>query len=209
MRLLRALVRIFFTHFYTRLAWTYDAVAWLVSLGRWQDWVFSAAPAAELDPVLEVGFGPGHLLSALLDQGRAAFGAEASRQMTRIAARRLRRRQHPLHIVQAQAQALPFAAGAFGSVISTFPTEYVLAPTTPSEWWRVLQPGGRLAILPMAEIVGQRVLERLAAWLFRVTGQSGELPAQWERPFQQAGFRIERQELEVRNSRVIRIVGQR
>lgn len=209
MRLLRAFLRTFFTHFYTTLAWSYDIVAWVVSVGKWNDWVLSAAPAATLDPVLEVGHGPGHLLRALAQAGRPIFGVDASRQMTRIAHRRLRRAEQPLRLAQARAEALPFPQGAFGSVVSTFPTEYILSHGTAADLWRVLRPGGRLVILPMAQIVGGKLLERLAGWLFRITGQSQDYAARWEQPYQEAGFELQREELDVRNSRVIRIVGER
>lgn len=209
MRLLRAFLQLFFTHFYTTLAWSYDLVAWAVSVGKWNDWVLSAAPAVELDPVLELGHGPGHLLRALAEIGRPVFGVDASRQMTRIARRRLQLAGRPLRLAQARAEALPFPPAAFGSVVSTFPTEYILSAATASELWRALRPGGRLVILPMAEIIGGRLLERLAGWLFRITGQSQDFAARWEQPYREAGFRLQREELDVRNSRVIRIVGQR
>lgn len=209
MSLLRAFVRFFFTHFYTTLAWSYDLVAWLVSLGKWNDWVRSAIPAQGLDPVLELGYGTGHLQLALNRGGRLAFGVDASRQMSRISGRRLRRNGFPLHLVQARAEALPFPGGSFGAVVSTFPTEYIVMPATLSEAGRSLRPGGQFTIVPMAEIVGHRLLERAAAWLFRVTGQSGELPPIWEQPFHEAGFDTQRDELTVRNSRLIRVVARR
>ncbi len=209
MRLLRAFLRTFFTHFYTTLAWSYDLVAWLVSVGKWNDWVRAAIPQDGLDPVLELGYGTGHLQLALSRQRRPVFGADASRQMGRIAGRRLRRDGYPMRLVQARAGALPFSGGHFAAVVSTFPTEYILEPTTLAEAWRCLRPGGQFTILPMAEIVGHRLIERAAAWLFRVTGQSGELPSVWEKPLHAAGFDTLRDELMVRNSRVIRVVGRR
>jgi len=208
-RLLRAFLRFFFTHFYTGLAWSYDAVAWLVSVGKWNDWVFSALPLAERDPVLELGHGTGHLLARAAALGRQAYGVDASPQMGRIARRRLRRRGHPVQLVRARAQALPFQGGIFGTVISTFPTEYIADPATTSEARRTLIDGGRLIVLPLAEIEGRSLPERMASWLFRVTGQSGDLPLAWEEHFRAAGLQPRREDAHLRNSRVVRLIGQR
>lgn len=209
MRPLRAFVRFFFTHFYTSLAWSYDIVAWLVSIGRWNDWVRSALPLAQDDPVLELGHGTGHLLAALSEQDRPAFGIDASRQMGRIARRRLQHAGQRVRLVRARAQALPFPAGTYGSVISTFPTEYIALPQSLAEARRVLRPGGRLVVLPLAEIQGRSLPDRFAAWLFRVTGQSGQLPENWEAPFEAAGFSTERHDLRLRHSSVVRLVAGR
>ena len=43
---MRKLLRFFFHHFYHNFAWTYDFVAALVSVGRWNEWVFAALYAA-------------------------------------------------------------------------------------------------------------------------------------------------------------------
>lgn len=208
MKLLGRLLRLFFTHFYTTLAWSYDAVAWLVSLGKWNDWVRGAIPSLKRDPVLELGHGTGHLLVEL-NRRRQVFGLDASRQMGRIAARRLQRAGHPLRLVRAKAEALPFASSSFGSIVSTFPTEYILLPGTLSQAWRVLEPGGDMVVLPMAETLGRSPLDRFARWLFRTTGQSGELTDAWLQPFQATGFEAQRDELRVRNSRVVRVIGRR
>ena len=39
MKLIAHLLRIFFHLLYHPFAWTYDFIAWAVSLGRWKDWV--------------------------------------------------------------------------------------------------------------------------------------------------------------------------
>ena len=57
-----ALVRFGFRLLYNELAFTYDTVSWVVSLGAWRCWVDAAL--AHLDgqsPVLELAHGPGNL----------------------------------------------------------------------------------------------------------------------------------------------------
>lgn len=41
---------------------------------------------------------------------------------------------------------MPFADGAFDTIVSTFPAPYILAEATLGECARVLRPGGRLVI---------------------------------------------------------------
>ncbi len=188
------LLRFFFHHFYHGLAWTYDLVAAIVSLGRWNQWVRSILPYIEGPRVLELGHGPGHLQLALHKQGIASTGLDESRQMGRQASRRLRRQGQIPRLVRAWSQALPFV-GNFDTVVATFPSEYIVDPGTLAEAWRVLRPGGRLVVLPGAWIGGKSLLEAFARWLFKVTGEAEEIGEPlWNRfkiPFERAGFQVE------------------
>lgn len=204
MRFLGFLLRTFFNHFYTTLAWSYDAVAYGVSMGQWNRWVRTGASAVNQDPVLEIGHGPGHLLRELGGRNTRVVGLDASRQMTRMARRRTIDLAPRVSIVQARAQKLPFATESFGSVVATFPTEYILDPETVAQVHRTLRTNGELIIVPVAEIHGRTVLDRFAAWLFRVTGQSGEIPEAWIQPFARGGFRVRRQQLDLGRSTVTR-----
>jgi len=203
-RLLRAGLRWFFLHFYTSLAWTYDAIAYLVSVGQWNAWVFSAQQAVTGFPVLEIGHGPGHLLVEL---GERAIGADPSRQMSRIAQRRLRRAGIQPRLVRARSQELPFRSASLGCLVSTFPAEYILEPASIREAWRVLRAGARLVIVAMAEIRSRRPLDRLASWLFRITGQSGEILPEWTEPLVRIGFSVLRVDVPVSNANVVQIIG--
>ena len=203
MRVLRAGLRLFFLHFYTSLAWTYDAIAYLVSVGQWKAWVLSAEQAVTGDPVLEIGHGPGHLLVKL---GPRAIGLDPSRQMSRLALRKLRRSGMKPRLVRARSQALPFRSASMGCVVSTFPAEYILEPRSIQEAWRVLQVGARLVIVAMSEIRGRGGLDRLANWLFRVTGQSGEILPEWTEAFVQVGFEVHRVDVPVLRSNVVQII---
>lgn len=191
MRLIVFLLRPIYYLLYHQFAWTYDFVAAVVSLGRWQDWVQAALPYVS-GRVLELGFGPGHLQISLNEKKLPAFGLDESRQMAHQACRRLRKQGAISRLSCGYAQQLPFAAGVFDSVVATFPAEYIFDPQTLKEISRVLVPAGRLVILPMAWITGTRPLERLAAWLFRVSGEApgkpGPVSAALRDQFARAGF---------------------
>jgi ubiquinone/menaquinone biosynthesis C-methylase UbiE len=199
-------LRVFFAWLYHGLAWTYDGVAAIVSLGMWQDWVFSVIPFLEGPRVLELGHGPGHLQAALLSRGLRVYGLDESRQMGRQAYQRARWKGLSPALSRGLAQQMPFAAGAFQQVTATFPSEYILDERTFREIWRVLAPGGQVVILPLAWITGKGLLERAAAWLFRATGQA---PAWNERaldPVRRAGFEPRVERINLKSSQVLIII---
>ncbi|MDQ7029970.1 MAG: class I SAM-dependent methyltransferase [Ardenticatenia bacterium] len=133
----------FFDRLYTDLAPGYDLVAWLASGGLWYRWVDVAARFLAGDPVLEVGFGRGRLAVRLAHMGRTVVGLDRSPQMVMATRRLALRAGAPLHLVQGSGDALPFGTATFGTLITTFPAPYVLAPQTQAEFARVLKPGGR------------------------------------------------------------------
>jgi len=213
MRLILLLLRPFFYLLYHQFAWTYDFVAWVVSLGRWQEWVSAVLPYVQGPRVLELGFGPGHLQAMLDEKGLQAFGLDESRFMSRQARRNLHKNNYPSRLSIGYAQEAPFAAGTFQTVVATFPSEYIYDPQTLAEIHRVLAPAGRAVILPLAWITGNLPLERLAAWLFRVTrqvsGEPGQLhPAVRER-FTRAGFEARGEAIRQRGSLLLVIVAEK
>jgi ubiquinone/menaquinone biosynthesis C-methylase UbiE len=188
-----ALVRFGFRLLYQELAWTYNLVSWIVSLGEWRSWQLAALPFIQGPRVLEVGHGPGHMLLALQNGRYQVTGLDLSPQMGRLAQRRT---QRTVPLVRGAVQTLPFAPASFDTVLATFPTDYIIAPETLASIHRVLTSNGRLVIVPEGHLTGGRTLHRLIAWLFVITGQqaSTETPANhpdtawytlWE-PFQQA-----------------------
>lgn len=156
---------------YHDLSWTYDAVSHGVSLGHWRAWRQAALPFLSGPCVLELGFGPGHLQVELAGQGFDAAGLDASPQMARQARRRLTRAGLPAALVNGRAQHLPFPDGSFTSVVATFPTPYIADPATLAEVRRVLTPGGRLVIVPEAQLSGGGPLRRAIDAAYRLTGQ--------------------------------------
>jgi ubiquinone/menaquinone biosynthesis C-methylase UbiE len=185
MRLIASFLRWFLRHLYHGLAWAYDLVAWLVSLGAWTDWVKSAHRYVEGRRVLELGPGTGRLQAALFEGGLSPFGLDESSQMLGRVRRRLRRSNRPAALTRGLAQSLPFADGCFDSVISTFPTEYILDARTVHSIWRTLKPGGLLVVVPW----GIRIETR---WLFELTRQGPSMGAGGlAEALRRAGFQVE------------------
>jgi ubiquinone/menaquinone biosynthesis C-methylase UbiE len=165
-------LRVFFSLLYHQFAWAYDWVADVVSLGMWKGWIFTILPSLASSNVLELGPGSGHLMLAMRDKFDQAFGIEASPEMARIAARRLKKKGHNPKLVIGESQHLPYGNESFQQIVTTFPSEYIKEGSTHEEIWRVLQNPGELLILPAAWINGESLIERFAAWLFRVTAQT-------------------------------------
>ncbi len=201
-------MRFFFYHFYHASAWTYDFVAAVVSIGRWKDWIQTVIPFIAGTHILEIGHGPGHLQRILRTRGLLAVGLDESRQMGFLAKRNT---GGSARLTRGLAQALPFPSQMFDSVVSTFPSEYIFDPRTLSDVFRVLRNGGRFIILPVAWITGRAFLDRLAAWLFRVTGETpanvmdiiGERTVQ---PLEKAGFKVETEQIEIASSVVLIVI---
>jgi len=64
-----------------------------------------------------------------------------------------------------------------------------------------------MVVVAMAEIRSRRLLDRLASWLFRVTGQSGEIPPEWTEPLVRIGFNIRRVDVAVSRANVVQFIG--
>jgi ubiquinone/menaquinone biosynthesis C-methylase UbiE len=167
----RRFVQFGFRLLYHELAFTYDAVAWLVSLGQWQAWGRTALDRVRGPRVLEIGHGPGHLLIALARSGREPIGIDLSPQMGRLAQQHMRRAGVQVPQVRCRVQALPFRAGAFDSVVSTFPTDYIADEATLREVQRVTNERGRLIVVFGAQLIGREPSKVLIEWLYRLTGQ--------------------------------------
>ena len=193
-KILAGILRVFFRLFYHQFAWTYDFVAAAVSLGQWKDWVMTTLPYLEGPRVLELGFGPGHLQSALTLRRVPAFGVDASPQMARLSRRRLKRENQAYHLANAYAQKLPFPNESFHQIVATFPPEFILTDDTLQEVKRALTPGGTLVVLPNAWITGKKLFEKTAAWLFDITDQAPTWDDRILDYFSKAGFqpRVER-----------------
>lgn len=135
---------------YKELAWAYDPISRFVSAGRWDAWRWLALDYVAGPRVLEVGFGTGELLLALRCAGIEAVGVDASREMHRVAARKLRDRGVTAPRLLASAFTLPFVSGSFDTVVSTFPAGFILQVEALRELARVLRPDGRLVIVGLA-----------------------------------------------------------
>jgi ubiquinone/menaquinone biosynthesis C-methylase UbiE len=199
---------VFFNALYHPMAWTYDWVAAIVSLGKWKTWVMCVLPDLPGPIILELGHGPGHLQVALARRKITAFGLDQSRQMGRLAKRKLRSLYSQSRLVNGMAQDLPFRDQSFNQVVSTFPTPYIVEPNTLEEIFRVLVPGGTLIVVPTAWITGRSLGDRIAAIIFHLLGQAPEWKDSARQPFQEAGFTttIERRTLPSSEILVIKAV---
>jgi ubiquinone/menaquinone biosynthesis C-methylase UbiE len=194
---------------YNELAWIYDPVSWLVSLGRWRRW--QQTVLARLPPagrVLEVGFGPGHLLRDLASAGHQTVGLELSQAMLRLAGRRLRREGLDVALCRGAAGALPFAGSAFDAVVLTFPTPFVYDPAWLGQLPGVLKSGGSLIVVEMASLHGDHPLERGLEALYRVTGQRGPAPELPEL-LEEIGLTASREHISVDDSTVVLVLAKK
>lgn len=171
----RRAVRFGFRLLYNEMAWAYDVVSWLVSLGEWHKWQEAALPFVLGERVLEVAHGPGHMLLALARDGHRVTGVDTSAAMGHLAKRRARRTKRAIPLVRSQAQMLPFRADAFDTVFCTFPTDFIAEKETMEAIHRVLSAGGRYLIVPEGHLTGDGPVERLIAWLFKITGQRDDV----------------------------------
>ncbi len=207
--LIQRFLTIFFRYLYTHLAIFYDAVAWTSSMGQWRQWQSAAIIDFKEGAILELGHGPGHVQLDLHQSFHTTYGLDLSAQMTKIARRRLRKAGYPMNIVRGKAQVLPFASQSFRSVVSTFPSEYIVDGETLREIWRVLSPDGILIIVGVIEITGKSLPDRFARWLYNTTGQSGAIPHNWEQYFYDHGFDPRLEEVKMQRSRVSRVIARR
>jgi ubiquinone/menaquinone biosynthesis C-methylase UbiE len=214
----RRFLRFGFRLLYRELAWTYDAVSWLVSLGAWRSWQLAAVPFVQGPRVLELAHGPGHLLLALHRAGFTVIGLDVSALMGRLAARRLGRNRTDVPLVRGRAQGLPFADEAFDTIVATFPAEFIAQPDTIASLHRCLGAGGRVVIVPEAQLTRGGLLARLIELLYAITGQrqapaDGQPPSRlWSEAWQRygaAGFRLEYRPVELAGSRVFVIIATR
>lgn len=186
-----ALVRFGFRLLYNELAFTYDTVSKIVSLGQWHDWQraalrhLKAPPGA---PILELAHGTGQFLIDLRAAGCQTFSIDVSPAMGRIARRKLYHWGYCPRLVRARAQALPFPDQRFAAVVSTFPTEFIVEPATLAEAHRVLKPGGRLVVVVNGLLTAHSAATNTLEFAYRITGQRGPWPVDVEQRLTAAGF---------------------
>jgi ubiquinone/menaquinone biosynthesis C-methylase UbiE len=170
------LVRSAFWVLYNPMAWTYDWVSKVVSLGHWRGWQRTALPELCGKQVLELAFGTGDMLLDLHAAQYRVIGLDLSPTMVRIAQQKLS--YHGVHVplARGRTQQLPFADASFDSVLSTFPAEFIAAPDTLREIARILRPGGRAVVVVLAQLLPNGLWARFLEWLYAITGQRGPLP---------------------------------
>ncbi len=184
---------------YNELAWAYDLVSWLVSLGHWAAWRRVALEYVAGHRVLEIGFGTGELLAEAASRGLEIYGLERSAAMHRVTASKLARRGITLPRVRALAQAMPFASGCFDTIVSTFPARYILDPATTEEVARLLRPpgpaedtGGRFVIVGLCCEFKSSLLRLALRFIFGETGSpaTDRVLTLYKRQATSAGLRV-------------------
>jgi ubiquinone/menaquinone biosynthesis C-methylase UbiE len=167
------LVAFGFRLLYNEMAFTYDAVSWVVSLGDWRAWQFAALNFLPSAParVLELAHGTGHLQKRLLEEGFCTVGLDVSRSMSQITAERIEQHNLPMRLVLGRGQALPFASSTFDAVVCTFPTQFIFESDTLHECRRVLRAEGVLVVVLNGVLTRRGVVERLIDRAYAATGQ--------------------------------------
>jgi demethylmenaquinone methyltransferase / 2-methoxy-6-polyprenyl-1,4-benzoquinol methylase len=187
------------------LAASYDRMGRLLGLGqdgRWRAAMVEAVQASSSERVLDVATGTGLVAEALVRRyGCTVLALDQSAPMLGAAAERLAQDRllgARVSLIEAQAQALPFADAAFDHLTFTYLLRYVEdAATTIAELVRVVKPGGRIASLefgvPSAQPwralwhlyarYGLPVLGRLGSREWAATGHflAHSIPALYER----------------------------
>jgi ubiquinone/menaquinone biosynthesis C-methylase UbiE len=204
-----SVLRFFFTQLYTTLAWSYDIIAWIVSLGQWDGWTRVIVPTVEQKPILELGFGPGHLQTLLSEKGNVCFGVDPSGQMCKISKRNIQAEKLPVRLIRARAQQLPIRTHSIGALIATFPTDYIFDRSTIEEAWRVLKQSGTLSTILMAEPTGSTFIDRFARWIFLFTGETKALDPDWLKPFRAVGFNAQFETVHLVRSSVKMIIARK
>jgi SAM-dependent methyltransferase len=178
-----------------QIPWLYDgymAVSERLGLLRWRRWLAAGA----FGRTLEVGCGTGRNLPLYTTQ---VIGIEPSAE----AIRKARKRAPRVPLVIGSAEALPFRAGAFETVVSSLVFCSVPDPMRGlSEARRVLRPEGRLRMMEHVRATGAlggRVQDLLQpAWTWLMGGCHPN--RRTEENVEAAGFQIERETRRARGS---------
>ncbi len=187
------LIKFGFRLLYNEMAWTYDMVSRIVSLGEWRSWQRAAIKHLNVPPgvcVLELAHGTANLQIDLRTAGLDSIGVDLSPYMGQIARRKLLRHRITPKLARCRAQALPFPANTFPAIVSTFPTDFIVDPATLAEVYRVLQPGGRLVFIPNGQLTGGGVARQGLEAAYRITGQRGPWSVRIEDRFTEAWFTL-------------------
>jgi demethylmenaquinone methyltransferase/2-methoxy-6-polyprenyl-1,4-benzoquinol methylase len=139
---------------FDRIAPRYDLLNRLLTLRldqRWRAALVRRAAISQRDVVVDIGCGTGDLCVLAAAAGARVIGVDFATGMLAAA----RRRGVAVPLVRADAARLPLPAASVSVVTSAFALRnFVSIPQVLSEAARVLQPGGRLALLEVDRPAG-------------------------------------------------------
>jgi ubiquinone/menaquinone biosynthesis C-methylase UbiE len=193
---------------YHNFSWMYNFAAWMVSAGRWNDWIRLTGEYIQPGLMLDLGCGKGILLQQAGKQNIAAIGLDESAQMLGYCKQTLERDAHSL--VRGVGQNLPFAAASFQTITATFPAAYIFEEVTLQEIHRIMNHNGSLIILLTAEVTGSSLHEIFIRFFSRPFGFGKILMSQQDRiifHLRENGFSTTIQWVEADHSRLLFIIG--
>ena len=207
----RRLIGFCFRLLYQELAFTYDSVSRLVSLGHWHRWQRSALPFLE-DPdigvVLELAHGTGALQLDLLKAKYRTIAIDLSAQMGRLASSKLKAQGLATDFLRGDALRLPLRDGSVSAIVSTFPTDFILHQSTIKEMKRVLMVDGKVVIVISGYLCGTGPVRAAIKGLYRLIGQAnGESDSEsLASKFSGFGFAVDYEQVDCNGSKAQLIV---
>ena len=168
---------------FTRIARRYDLMNSLMTAGRHHAWRGAAAreaAGAPPGPLLDLATGTADLALAAkrLDPARMVIGVDFSLGMLAQARRKLDARGVRVGLAAADALALPFADGAFASVVSAFLLRNLVdLEAGLAEMRRVTRRGGRVIALDIVKIARPPWDALFGVYFHRVVPAMGTLVA--------------------------------
>ncbi len=164
-----------FQQLYGPLAPSYDFISSFFFAGEWAVWQRSALQYIKGTDLLEVGYGTGELLLEMCRRGCRPYGIEPSHRMRSVALRKLRRSGCKPILLPGTSSQIPLSDASVDSIVSTFPSAYILDEATWREAWRVLRPAGRYVVVLGGRLrpwnFRSRLLDRFHAVLYGSAGR--------------------------------------
>jgi ubiquinone/menaquinone biosynthesis C-methylase UbiE len=185
---------------YNRLSRWYDFIAGSTEK-KYRDWGLQKLSARPGEKILEIGFGTGHCLVTLANavgpSGRV-FGLDISDGMLAIAHERLQQKglSDRVDLQLGDAARLDFLeSGSLDGVFMSFTLELFDNPEIPhvlQECYRVLRPGGRLAVVSMTKTNPPGVAVRMYEWFHEHMPEYADCrPIFARQALEQSGFVVE------------------
>lgn len=185
---------------YNRLSRWYDMIAGSTEK-KYRDWGLEKLSAQPGEKILEIGFGTGHCLVALakaVGPSGQVIGLDISDGMLSIAKNRLQQEGliERVELSLGDAAKLDFIeANSLNGVFMSFTLELFDNPEIPrvlQECYRVLKPGGRLAVVSMTKTNPPGMAVRMYEWFHEYMPDYADCrPIFARQALEQGGFAIQ------------------